>query len=254
MIPFVNFWGDPEIPLTWQPKSMKCTWFCTDSKDNFLQRKNNVFTPESFSYNFNQYGYRIGDHDWNLNTSRQRMVVLGCSHTVGVGVPWEQSWAKMLADHVDCELFNLGVAGGSSDSVLRTLHQSISIIKPDIVAVYWPEPIRWEIYESFQWDVNGLDCDIPHTKSVWNITETETINESHVQNIFNRNVKLVKLLQQVYGFKLLEIDSQALTLDYLNVNNHIEMAFSFDSRDLVHPGIKMHEYIKNKFIDINSQL
>jgi len=248
-VPFVNFWGDPEIPLTWQPKSIQCTWFCTDSEENFLQTQNNIFTPESFGYNFNQFGYRIGNRDWDLNSSEKRIVTLGCSHTVGVGVPWEKTWPTLFAEEIGFDLFNLSVAGASSDTVFRTLHQSIDIIKPDIVAIYWPEPIRWEIYESFQWDATGLDCDIPHMKSVWNVTDT--INESHIQNLFNRNVKLVKLLQKIYRFNLIEVYSNELTSEYLNEYNHIKQAYSFDSRDHIHPGITMHEYIKNKFIDTN---
>jgi hypothetical protein len=254
MIPFVNFWGDPAIPLTWQPKSIQCTWFSTDTEENFFKKENNIFTPESFGYNFNQYGYRIGNRDWDLNTTKKRIMSLGCSHSVGVGIPWNQTWGTMFAEYIGGESFNLSVAGASSDTVFRTLNQSIDIIKPDIVAIYWPEPIRWEMYESFQWDATGLDCDIPHMKSVWNISDTEIINESHVQNLFNRNVKLVKLLQRIHGFKLIEIDSNALTMEYLNNYNHIKNAYSFDARDLVHPGVTMHEYIKNKFIDTYSNL
>jgi len=252
-IPFVNFWGDSAIPMTWQPKSVSMTWFCTDTEESYKQKQNNVFTPESFGYNFNKYGYRIGSRDWDLNTTRQRILTLGCSHTVGVGVPWEHAWSTMFADYVGGEFFNLGIAGASSDTVFRTLLQTIDIIKPDIVAIYWPDPIRWEFYETFQWDSTGAACDIPHFNSVWNV-EAGSFNESHLINLFNRNVKSVKLLQRLYGFKLVEVFSEKFTLEYLDNHLHINEAYSFDSRDLVHPGITMQESIKNKFIDIYSNL
>lgn len=253
MIPFVNFWENTGIPLTWHPKSSTTTWFCTDTEENFKQKENNFFTSESFGYNFNQYGYRIGNNDWDLNTSKQRVITLGCSHTVGVGVPWEKTWSSLFAEEINSELFNLSVAGGSADTVFRTLYQSIDTIKPDVVAIFWPDSIRWEQYEAIQWDCTGALCNTPECKSIWN-TDVNLINESHLINLRLKNMELVKILQKLYGFKLVELDSQLIMDDYLKSHKHLNNPYSFDCRDLIHPGITLHGYIKNKFIDTYSNL
>lgn len=253
MIPFVNFWENNGIPMTWHPKSASMTWFCTDTEENFNQQVNNMFTPESFGYNFNQYGYRIGDRDWDLTTSKQRVIALGCSHSVGVGVPWEKSWATMFADVIGAELFNLSVAGGSADTVFRTLHQSIDTIKPDVVAIFWPDPIRWEQYEAIQWDDTGAECNTPEGKSVWN-TDINLINESHLTNLRLKNMELIKILQRLHGFKLVELDTITVIDKYLKEHAHLLNPHSFDCRDLIHPGVTLHEYLKNNFIDKYSNL
>lgn len=246
----VDFWSKIEIPITWHPKSTTMTWFCTDTEESFKQKNNCVFVPDSFDYTFNRLGYRIGSADWQLDTTRPRMLTLGCSHTVGVGVPWASSWPSLLASELDHELFNLAVTGGSADTVFRTLYHSVDTIKPDTVVIMWPDSNRWELYESVKWDGTGAECDIPHFNSVWNMT-AEQVNESHNRNIFIRNVALVKLLQRLHGFKLLEINSEDIFTEYLK-NNNMKDPVSFDSRDPVHPGLTMHKYIKNKFIDIYS--
>jgi len=251
MIPFVNFWENKGIPLTWHPKSASMTWFCSDTEENFKQKENNFFTPESFGYSFNQYGYRIGSSDWDLNTSKKRIITLGCSHTVGVGVPWENAWPTLFAKELDGELFNLSVAGGSGDTVFRTLYHSIDIIKPDVVAIFWPDPIRWEQYEAVQWDCTGAECNTPAGKSVWN-ADINLINESHLINLRLKNMELVKILQRIYGFKLVGLDSQIIIKDYLREFNHLHYPYSFDCRDLVHPGITMQGYLGKRFIDTYS--
>ena len=253
MIPFVNFWENTGIPKTWHPKSQSTTWFCTDTEEKFKEIDNNFFTPESFGYNFNEHGYRIGDRDWDLTTTKQRVMTLGCSHTVGVGVPYEKAWPTMFAEELGAELFNLAVAGGSADAVFRTLYHSIDIIKPDIVAIFWPELTRWEHYEAVQWDCTGAECNTPAGKSVWN-TDVSLINESHLINLSFKNMELVKLLQKLHGFKLVALDSQIVIKQYLKEYDHLYYPKDFDSRDRIHPGITMQGYLKTRFIDKYSNL
>lgn len=253
MIPFVNFWENTGIPLTWHPKSASMTWFSTDTEENFKQKENNVFTPESFGYTFNQYGYRIGARDWDLNTTKKKIITLGCSHTVGVGVPFEKTWPALFAEELDGELFNLAVTGSSADTVFRTLYQSIDIIQPDIVAVFWPESTRWEHYEAMLWDSTGARCNTPQGKSIWN-TDINLINESHLTNLQLKNMELVKLLQRLYGFKLIGLDAQIIIKEYLKEYDHLSYPYDFDSRDRIHPGITMQGYLKKRFIDTYSNL
>jgi len=247
-IPFVNFWENTGIPKTWHPKSQSTTWFCTDTEENFKQKENNLFTPESFGYNFNEHGYRIGDRGWDLNTDKKRVMALGCSHTVGVGVAWQYSWPSLFARDIGAELFNLAVAGGSGDTVFRTLYHSIDIVRPDVVAIFWPDPIRWEQYEAVMWDCTGAECNTPAGKSIWN-ADANLINESHLINLRLKNMELVKVLQRLYGFKLVELDSLITVKEYLKAYNHIYHPYSFDSRDMIHPGITMQGYLKTRFID-----
>lgn len=253
MIPFINFWENTGIPNCWHPKSKTVTWFCTDTEENYNKTTTNLYKPDSFSYTFNQYGYRIDNKDWDLNSGKHRMIAIGCSNSVGVGVAWKNTWPYLVSQDIgDVELFNLSVAGASADTIFRTLHQSIDVIKPDIVMVLWPEQTRWELYESVQWDGEGIPCHTPTHKSVWNM-EPGSFNESNLINLFNKNVELVRLLQRLQGFKLVECGPD-FYLDYINANKHILSAYEFDSRDLIHPGVTLHQHIRKKFIDNYSKI
>lgn len=239
----INFW-QKRIPYIWHPKSKTQTWFSTDSEENFKNSTNQIYTASSFDYTFNKYGYRIGNTDWNLNSPKKKLLVLGCSHTVGIGVPWLDTWPVLLADHLDYELFNLSSVGSSGDSAVRILYSTVDIIKPDLVAILWPDFNRYEFYENFQFDSDGNKYELPHDKSIWN-DERIAEMENHLYNLRQKNLIFLDMMQQLYKFKCITFDAVRL------INSHASQCADllFDSRDKIHAGRKTHQYIAKKFID-----
>jgi hypothetical protein len=239
-----DFWTTAGIPYTWHPKNKTIKWFCTDTEDQ-------ATFPADFDYSFNQWGYRINDVDWNFDTTRLRLVTLGCSISAGVGVSWSSSWPVLLQKHLNCDLFNLSVAGASSETVVRTLLHSVDVIKPDLVLIYWPDPIRFEDYENIvESDCEGNNFILPKFRSIWDVENTHELKENQLMNLFIKNKQVVQLIKQVHDFKLVDIDSKSLEIEYLDLYKNILDPYSFDARDGMHPGITQHKFIADAFIKL----
>lgn len=104
-------------------------WVINDSEQAFLFRKSTMPSDWSFNdlkiqYNFNQNGYRApewSDVDWSKS-----IIVFGCSLTMGVGLPYEWTWAQKLSRKLNVPVINLGVSGGSNVLSLYNSYRLVS--------------------------------------------------------------------------------------------------------------------------------
>ena len=90
-------------------------------------------------------GYRCPN--WNpMPTGKKNVVVLGCSHTYGIGLDDNEHWVHFLSQHNKDRLryWNLGQPGASSDKVVRILYGCEKLLDPEIVIVCWPAWSRRE--------------------------------------------------------------------------------------------------------------
>lgn len=186
---------------------------------------------DSFSYKYNSNGFRSREFD--LDEMNPVMLTLGCSHTVGVGVPQQHNWpeylcAKYFPGHV---VWNAGLGGASADTVARLAVNMIPIIKPAIVAVLWPSLYRFETYE------NGAVMN-----GVWTMEQDNLQYEDNTAyNNQTKNKTILDLLQEVYKFKLLTID-----WDHTVQKVYDTVSWS-KARDGAHFGIEWHQQIAYDF-------
>lgn len=91
-------------------------------------------------------------------------VAFGCSHTWGVGVEANETWAYKLGAK------NFGVPGCSADLIARILPDIIEEQTPTTVYVLWPDWTRFEYtqngqyYQSLSTDTNRIDFMETHTE------------------------------------------------------------------------------------------
>lgn len=187
-----------------------------DSKENWKKVKDSDFpgkgnwSPDSFDYQYNSQGFRS---NWNFDPAIDKPILLGlgCSHTVGVGLPWHDAWIQQLGaqhyqDHV---VWNCGLGGGGADTVARLAVNIIPIAKPKTVAILWPSLYRFETYES----------ENPVMQGAWTFEQDNLQYED--KTIYNnqcKNKTIIKLLQQQYEFDLLELDVDDIFEKYSNAN------------------------------------
>ena len=65
-------------------------------------------------------------------------IALGCSYTEGVGVPEHTTWGNGLGRMLGMHMWNLGVGGGSLDTVFRVLEYWLPKLTPKFVAICIP--------------------------------------------------------------------------------------------------------------------
>ena len=121
-----------------EERSCELDFWSTDQEDlyhkNLKEQYQYVKKWENvrITYKLNEYGFRCENFD-----SVPNVMFLGCSHTVGVGLPIEKTFAHAVSQRLGLKNYNLGVEGGSSDSCYRLARHWIPKLKPTI-AVYRP--------------------------------------------------------------------------------------------------------------------
>ena len=106
----------------------------------------------------NSQGYRC--REWNpMPDGKKNVVILGCSHTFGVGHLDETYWVAHLSKHNTKLLryWNLAVPGCSADKMTRILYGTEKILEPKIIICCWPSSSRRERLEQIPISTMGTD-------------------------------------------------------------------------------------------------
>ncbi len=197
-------------------------------------------------YRLNSYGYRCPTWD-PMPDGKKNVVILGCSHTFGLGLDDNQHWVHHLSKHNTSRLryWNLGVPGASGDSCVRTLWGTQKLIDPRIVIICWPDESRRELSDP-----------------------THNTSDDDVQNLL-RNIFFAEKFGEVAQAKVLHCfahrEVQHPDLNKLNVLNHYTLANcwpywdKFTARDLhskpslakdgKHYGVEHHERFAKLFLE-----
>jgi hypothetical protein len=117
----------------------------------------NGWIDQHFTYEFNSLGFRCQEFD-----DSPTLMTLGCSFTMGTGLPNECIWPQLLSTQLNLSCANFGQAGGSLDTAFRLCHGYIDKIKPRMVVLMEPPGERFEkissdnvefvLIQKSQWD------------------------------------------------------------------------------------------------------
>jgi hypothetical protein len=103
------------------------------------------FYQDSDPYTWKQYPFRCPP--WKpMPDGKKNVVILGCSHTWGVGLEANETWAHHVSQHNTDHLryWNLGQPGASPETCVRILYSTEKTLDPRIIIVMWPEISRRE--------------------------------------------------------------------------------------------------------------
>jgi len=123
------------------------------------------------------FGYRCPSWD-PMPSGKKNVVVLGCSHTYGVGHE-DTHWVAHLSQHNTGRLryWNLAQPGASADKVVRILYGCEKLIDPRIIIVCWPIWSRREKLDSYAQSITGGDEYLKYEN-------TETDKNNFLKNVF----------------------------------------------------------------------
>ena len=118
-------------------------------KYSLRERVNQTYTTSGgdntnlCTYTYNELGFR-GD---SIKKEGFKVMSLGCSITEGVGVNDDETWPAQFCSHIENGVnLNFGTGGRSNDFICRCLLTYYDIIKPDLILIMYPSPLRREIY------------------------------------------------------------------------------------------------------------
>jgi hypothetical protein len=126
-------------------------WLPTDTKENYEKLIQDPGHQEYFAnlgwdkpgaitYKFNSYGFRADEFD-----HEPCMVALGCSYSIGIGLPDEVTWARQTATALGLKCANLSWGGYSADSCFRLAEYWIPKLNTKYVCMLVPPRSRIEL-------------------------------------------------------------------------------------------------------------
>lgn len=219
--------------LNWLPMDTEIR-YNTNFKENHNKLKEFGWDSPSnaISYHFNEHGFRSDDFSHSSS-----VLFLGCSLTLGIGVPYEKTWAYLVSKSLNLANYNLGIGGGSNDTAFRLGHYWIPKLMPKLVVWKMPDQDRIEL----------LDRNEAHRILMTgkNYSPWADYYKIYVSQNFNGTLNRQKNLLAVTHI------CQNLNIPLVTMDNHIPR-YDF-GRDLAHPGIKSNQFHANTVIDLINQ-
>ena len=208
---------------------------------------------------FEQYPFRCPS--WEpMPEGKKNVVILGCSHTWGVGLEPHETWAHHVSQHRTDRLryWNLGQPGAGADTIVRMLYSCEKVLFPKIIIVMWPQISRRERLEEYPRNLQGTHKTLKFENSVTDI------------NNFNKNVFFLEKFAEKNNAKTLHCFSDMFydfrtpgnspqVLEHVTLRNCWPHWDKFSARDLhtkpshardgIHFGVEHHERFAKLFLD-----
>ena len=99
-------------------------------------------------YKFNSGGFRTDEFDQS-----ERIMILGSSPTVGVGLHQHQTWSEQLSKKINVPIWNLATGTGCLDTMYRVLKNYISQLNITMVIEVGGEKEGFELYAQDNWKI-----------------------------------------------------------------------------------------------------
>jgi hypothetical protein len=121
-------------------------WLFTDTELNYKEKGNKVYSPFDIDYFMNENGYRV-DADNYFKSSGETIACFGCSNTLGVGLPWNETWCSLLNSMLgdNYVVKNYGVSGASNSMISRLIYNYLEKETPKAVLCFFPDITRAEL-------------------------------------------------------------------------------------------------------------
>jgi hypothetical protein len=97
--------------------------------------------PGAITYKINSQGFRCDE----LIVNTDCIVALGCSFTLGIGLPIESIWPTLVSQELGIKVYNLAWGGNSADTCFRLAEYWLPRLKPKAVFMLAPPDSRFEL-------------------------------------------------------------------------------------------------------------
>lgn len=180
-------------------------------------------------YDFNSHGFRCPKF-----TEDPTIMFLGCSFTIGIGLPYEDIWPTLISKKLKMRSANLGIGGSGPDTAFRMCLAYIDKINPKIVIHMINPGIRFELLDDYRIDLlTAMDSN--------NVKLYQRLFADENNYFFNlqKNTLAIKMLCSERNIKFLQIESK----------DYIKSSEPSLARDLVHEGRNEHKNAAEKILE-----
>ena len=225
--------------LSWLPMDTQSLYIDNLRTNRDLLAKYNWIDAE-ITYQFNDQGFRSEEFDCSRS-----ILFLGCSFTMGIGLPYEQTWPYLVATDLALKNFNLGIGGGSNDTAFRLGQYWIPKLLPQVVV--------WLL--SYQDRIELLDQTKAHQILGSDLTETPGSDymkmyvSQNFNGVLNKRKNLLALQQVCHNLKI-----PLVTIDDVPMGLPVNLEYKDLARDLMHPGVICNQDLSARVLKMISEV
>jgi len=215
----------------------------------------NPYTPTSFGYQFNSYGFRCDE--FNL-PSPLPILFLGCSFTEGTGVPKEATWAYRILEKIraktgkDIPYWNFAVGAAGIDTQASFLSEHGDTIRPRHIIFMRPPWTRRQIVKPSGEIVDWMPGHHGHESF-----EPLLIDEQNALFQADRSLCILDLLAEKYNAYIhycswsLKVEDSKIDPLINKYRRFRKINFKFpdkvdNGRDNMHPGPQTHKIVADQ--------
>ena len=240
----MEFIKTPHDPFS----NLTCKWKIADNEKQYKKVKETVpYGPDDITYVHNSEGFR-SDEFGDYQNYPYRILFAGCSLTEGVGLPLEDTWAKIFHSRV-CELVDSkipfwSIARGATgvDHMVRYLHYYMEQLKPQLVISYIPFSERRERWFN----------DFYGPWSIENSKESQVfLDEKYVLYQTEKNLTMIDLILERYkSYMICSTVDHKFDLDYMKLRNIKQCKEYVYRKDLARDGIHAGPVTNKEFASV----
>jgi len=185
-------------------------------------------------YQFNSGGFRTDEFDQS-----ERIMILGSSPTVGVGLHRSQTWSELLSKKINQPVWNLATGTGCSDTMYRVLKNYLPQLNVSMVIELGGEKDAFEMHYQNRWQVINSPTHVIGQP----LTSVRDVWYSSIENLKNNQEKNTAAMQWIceqhqvlyYKFSSDEIllDPPVATNDWSRCGHHAGPLFHAAAADYV---------------------
>jgi len=159
-----RFWLRGELPIVATkaiPASSELLWIPADTP----RRASGVYKDVRITYKTNAHGWR--SREIYPASPNKKIMFVGCSFTMGIGLPYEDVWTSVATRHLEAALgqpveqHNFGYGAHGNDFFAMVVHQVLPILKPDLLVVLFTDPSRRTVFPRFGYRMALLPTYVP---------------------------------------------------------------------------------------------
>lgn len=229
-------------------------WFQTDSHERHQQvmqdHKSKEYIqnkgwdqPGAITYKLNSCAFRSEEFDPTANN----LVALGCSFTMGVGLPIRDIWPTLVGQALNLRVCNLGWGGFSADSCFRMAEYWIPYLKPKLVVFLAPPVTRLEIVlnEKTGKTINLMQSNFEDHLQLGDFVKHWFSQDQNSRLNSKKNQLAIEAICNQLNIPVLCYESKN-EMGYLKNEDFIKQDYA---RDLSHPGPNDHKTFTEKIIN-----
>jgi hypothetical protein len=159
-----RFWLKGEIPIVATkaiPANSELLWVPADQP----HRASGVYKDVRITYKTNAQGWR--SREIIPASPNRKIMFVGCSFTMGIGLPYEDVWTSVATRHIEAALgepveqHNFGYGAHGNDFFAMVVHQVLPILKPDFLVVLFTDLSRRTFFHQFGYRTALLSGYVP---------------------------------------------------------------------------------------------